>query len=221
MEGWLDYRRGVSLSSVFFFCIGQVSPSGFDSSGSAASTSAATTVSSAPTKRSDGGSPSLKIMTQLEEVVPSLKRRHLVRQNAADPSTKAPVEEPVFRITEIIEPSSSEVVSSDPPANDQVATLALGSVTNLGEGEDAAVDGVHARAAIPECHVMENPQSNTSYPQLKEDMMDTYFALLGSSPINLYQSMGDIRLYTRFFQDFISVNSTNKEERTFSVVKRL
>lgn len=110
----------------------------------------------------------------------------------AGPLTEAPVEEPIFRITEIVEPSSSDAVSSDPSANDRGVVLTWGYVPNLVEDEDGVADEVPVRVAIPEGNLLENPHSDTSSPLSEEDITHTCFDFPPEpSPLNPHRCMGD------------------------------
>lgn len=78
----------------------------------------------------------MEILPRPEEIVPPLKWHHLVKMSAASSLVEAPPEEPTFRITEFVEPYSSDVVSSDPSVGDHRVSPALGSMAHPRGGED-------------------------------------------------------------------------------------
>lgn len=99
-----------------------------------------------------------------------------------------PVEEPAFLTTQIVEPSLSDAVSSDPFATGRGAVLALWATPNLVKREDETIE---------DALVWENPQSDTSSPRPKETTVDvtrSCFDLpLEPSLLIPYCHIGDIR----------------------------
>lgn len=76
--------------------------------------SAATTVSSVALGiGTNEGRSSVELLTNPEEVVPPLKHRCLLRLGAVGPLPRVHVDEPVFRVVDVTEPSSSNTVSLD------------------------------------------------------------------------------------------------------------
>lgn len=76
------------------------------SSGSATSTSIAATMSSPAIEiKTDGGSSSVEILTNMEELVSPFKCSRLVRLGVVDFSMRMHIDEPVFRIVDITKPS--------------------------------------------------------------------------------------------------------------------
>lgn len=91
------------------------------------------------------GSSSVEILPNPEEVVPPLKRRHLVSLSVVGPSIRVDVDELSFWVVDVVEPSTSEAISSDPFDCDRQAMLALKASPGTKEGEDMGTEDVPVR----------------------------------------------------------------------------
>lgn len=108
--------------------------------------------------------------------MPPLKRRRLVRLGTTGSSVGVHTEEPIFWITKIVEPSSSDAISSDHSSCDRGAVLALSAAPSLVEGDDKTAYASPARVTMFEDHALENPQSDVSSPRLEEAEADVTYS---------------------------------------------
>lgn len=113
----------------------------------------------------------MEILLRLEDSAPRLQRHHLVRLGAATSASNTPTRELVFRISKVVEPSSSDTVSLDPTSTDQGAAPITGDTSGLRGGGDRLEDTVPVGNNTLDGRALENPRSVVSSSRQEEHVM--------------------------------------------------
>lgn len=115
----------------------------------------------------------MEILLWPEDSNHRLKHHRLVRLGTATLLSNTPTGELVFRISKVIEPSSSDTVSLDPTSTDKGAAPITRDTSRLWGGEDRLEDTVLDWNNTLDGRTLENPWSVASSSQQEEHVTST------------------------------------------------